>query len=1011
MASQTMQYIIPLLGGSAAAIGAAFFGNSIKEPVEEAPVEESPETPVEASTEEPPVEQSVEEQPVEETPVEQSGGAFGRPSWAPYTGQQAVSAQPISTVVSNIVQSIPSNSAAIQQELSKVTTDWENVSYELYNLGVKQKTILDKMNGSTGNPGIREVYRTALAKVNAGKIQIEFLTKQIENYNTKTESNGFDLLKSVFGDKVDKTEDEKQSKNGKNHATYLSRIDELVKNSSNPSISDLKRSGSDNLDKWWNLIKNNKSSSNASKPKLEELVDKLTNAEKTIYTNEDIVSENKDEYERLSSDLTDIRAKRVEKERLKSSLNERRLALINALSKTDKSISDVTTRFRPVSDSDLKNILLEYNKALLELEQKEKELKVWYIQNYMNATDKASKDADFTAKKKEVEDAKQTVERIRIQLSGQSSQEASPLDTIIFELKKNGVSGTVALTNLVPIFDMYYEISKQTTASKVVENLTKYYNMFIRGFDSKLVDEAFVYLSELSKRSVEAEYSEKLKDFIEKNKTIVYNAYANLQLTKEKIEKGANPVESLNTSEAVKALLEGKTVSQYRLTKSKNVFNWGKTNEQKINSLVENFGKKVIDKLETAKVGRYWFRSQEEVQLQPKKEVSERVTELAGLFTTKNAGLRIPVTDQEVEVEKSKVEELRSIAQQLKLLLQSEDEVVPLLNKLLKEGFTGGALSSENEKFVASLSKLLETSGAIDIELFNSANRKPVVNIERLMRETIKARIDEINYEYTVLEEYMLKTLKEQDKPIYRLRLIKPKILNLHKNLVKFKEFLSKIEGTTSTVNALIEMDNKIESVLTSLNDVSADTQEFKFPKLSIKLPDISAWIPKISFKWFWNFFKAPEPVENKDSTEYPSQELEDTIGQITEEEEAAEKAHESKCIEHVRSRLFSWERVGKKITENRVKSLITHNFNNDNVRLCLKNDSITIISSADGDENTKEGWDIAVNRQNRIDANQPIPTQQQQNSAAGTGIGGNHHTRRHWVRSKPSRFKTQRTY
>jgi hypothetical protein len=951
-----MQYIIPLLGGSAAAIGAAFFGNSIKQPVEELPAEQPveetsvDETPVEqeveqsveeAPVEEPPIEQEVEqtvEQPVEEPPVEQSGGAFGRPSWQPYDLSKPLSpVQSVSAVVSNIVQSIPSNSAAIQQELSKVTTDWENASYELYNLGVKQKTILDKMNGTTGNPGIREVYRTAFAKVNAGKIQVNFLTKQIEDYDKKVDGkNGFEVLKNFFGDRIEKTDDEKRNLNDKSHKTYLARIDDIVKKSSNSDVEEFKRSNSDSLDKWWGTITSNKKGSSSSKPKLEELVERLTKAEKDIYTNEDIVSENKDEYDRLSAELTDIRSKRVEKEKLKSSLNERRLALINALSKTDKSISDVTTRFRPVSDTDLKNILLEYNKALLDLDQREKELKVWYIQNYMNASDKAPKEAEFNAKKKEVEDAKQTVEQIRIQLSGQSSQEASPLDTIIFELKKNGVKGTVALTNLVPIFDMYYEISKQSTPSKVVENLTKYYNMFMRGFDDKLVDEAFVYVSELSKRSTETQYSGKLNDFIEKNKTIVYNAYANLQLTKDKIEKGANPTEALNTSEAVKALLEGKTITQYRLTKSKNVFNWGKTNEQKIVRLVENFGKKVVDKLETAKVGRYWRSGLEvEVQLEPKKEVSERVTELVALFNVKNAELIIPTEDSDVAAYRSKVEQLRSIAQQLKLLLLEDDPVVPMLNDLLKEGFSGGALSSENQKIVDSLASFKTKADSVSTELATPGNRKPVVNIERLMRETIKSKIEEINFEYNRLYEYMLKTAKEQDKSIYSLRLIKPKILNLHNKILKFKEFLSKIgeEKTKETIDILTKIDKYIEEILIRLNDESAsDEITFKLPELSIKLPDISAWIPKISFEWFWNFFKSPEPIENKDSTEYPSPEVESIIGQITKKEAAAEEAQETS-------------------------------------------------------------------------------TSEEQRAAAGTGLGGNHHTRRHWIRSKPSRFKTQRTY
>jgi hypothetical protein len=456
--------------------------------------------------------------------------------------------------------------------------------------------------------------------------------------------------------------------------------------------------------------------------------------------------------------------------------------------------------------------------------------------------------------------------------------------------------------------------------------------MFIRGFDSNLVDEAFVYLSELSKRSAETEYSEKIKDFIEKNKTIVYNAYANLQLTKEKIEKGANPIESLNTTEAVKALLEGKSITQFRLTKSKNVFNWGKTNEQKINSLVENFGKKIVDKLETAKVGRYWFKSQEEVQLQPKKEVSERVTELGVLFTAKNADLIIPTEDSDVALQKSKAEELRSIAQQLKLLLLEDDPIIPMLNNLLKEGFTGGALTSENQKIVDLLTTFKTAANSVSAELGTPENRKPVVNIERLIRETIKGKIDEINFEYNRLYEYMLKTTKEQDKPIYRLRLIKPKILNVHNKILKFKEFLLKIgeEKTKETIDILTKIDKYIEEILIRLNDESAsDEMTFKLPNLSIKLPDISAWIPKISFEWFWNFFKAPEQVLQSDFTDVGTG-FEGALPQTQEEQRSA---------------------------------------------------------------------------------NQPIPTPEEQRAAAGVGLGGNHHTRRHWVRLKPSRFKTQRTY
>ena len=227
-------YALTLVGASAAAMGAAFMGGNLH-PIGETGTQE--EVQYDLPPKEDPVEEKKEEvqydEPVPE-PVQQTvGGGFGRPSWAPMVATEPI--KTVGTIVSNVVQSVPSSTVLIQQELNKVTTDWESVSYDLYDLDVKKKDILDKLSGPAG---IRTKYRDALVKVTVGKRAIETVNKKIENPGTG--EKGMDILKRIIGDDINKKGSENEK--GK-HQDYLKRLDELVEKRTEPEIIPLKRNG------------------------------------------------------------------------------------------------------------------------------------------------------------------------------------------------------------------------------------------------------------------------------------------------------------------------------------------------------------------------------------------------------------------------------------------------------------------------------------------------------------------------------------------------------------------------------------------------------------------------------------------------------------------------------------------------------------------------------------------------------------------------------------------------
>jgi hypothetical protein len=690
-------YALTLVGASAAAMGAAFMGGNMHPVGDTGPPEPEPEPEPEVEVPEPePVPEPESEPEPEPEPVPEpvSGGAIGRPNWAPTPG--APPPKPLASIISAVTQAIPSNTAAIQVELNKVTTEWESVSYDLYDLTSQKQEKITKFDR------IKPDYRKAVRDLSVNQTKLDLYKKQINDYKEGKQDSGVSGLNAIIALKPNAGKNKGEEKN-EPHEAYLERLKRIVNGMTNAEVQGLKPQTGESDNDWWNRLKKGSSAT----VKIDDIFRNLDEAQDKVLTAQDIITDKKSEYEELEKQINDLRAKIAEKSALKVSLNQRRLALINALSETDKSITSAKTAFRPISDIDLKNKLVEYNRELLRLEDKQRDLRNWYIKNYMNQEVTAELTRQLTAEKQKVTDQQKIVDGLRLSLAGESSREGTPLDKLIFELKTNAVPGTQTLTDLVPIFDIYYEISKKTKAQEIIDNVDKYYKAFgtskemIIGFSGQVVDKAFGYISELSKKSTGTEYQSNLTDFITENRDIIFNAYANILIAKETVNKpNADPSVETDKAAVVDALLKGRSITWNKIvTNTKHIFNWGKTQQQKINKLSENFISRIVNRLESVNIGRNWRGVKTDELTVDTTSVPDQLNKVVTLFQEKYRELDgIPLdTDKNISSAAKLQNELRSLAVQLIMLLEPDDPAVVPLRDLVESNFKGGA--SEIEKF------------------------------------------------------------------------------------------------------------------------------------------------------------------------------------------------------------------------------------------------------------------------------------------------------------------------
>ena len=874
-------YAITLVGASAAAMGAAFMGGKMhpvgetgsppvletEVPLPEQEVANDPptsaQTPeVEAEAETPVEEEAdatVVETPVEADPVPNSetepavrGGAIGRPTWAP--NPDAVPPKTLSSILTTVTQSIPTNTAAIQAELNKVTIDWENANYDIYSLGLDKKKILETLDGSPGVTGYRTRYRTASAQIHVNKMLVENINRKLQNTSTQTSEKGIDIIKKVLGKKFERNKDTEKD----NRIYYERIIHEIEKEPEDKIPLNLRfdpevhvKKGKSNYDVWWNLVSGNPSNQSID---ISKLTKELISAETAIGTNEDIVNDTREEYERLTKELTDIRTKISEKTLLIKSLNERRLALINALSVTDKTITSARSSFRPISDQQLKDKLVEYNKALLDLEEAKRTFRSWYISDYLNADVKPSDD-EVTAQKDPVKTAEKVVNRLRIALAGESSQQGTPLDKIIFELKRNAVPGTQALADLVPVFDVYYEVSRKTKAREIIDDLARYYKFFatsrdiVIGFSGQIVDRGFGYLFELSKRSEGTDYDTALKTFIGENRDIIYNAYANLKITQGVMEStSGDPSSIMNTTDAVRGLLEGKTKVQLNISKLQRSITsaFTKTDKDKIARLVEDFGRRIVDRLETVNIGRNWRGLKTDEISMVLRTVAEQVTDLSAKYVEKNRELNdAPLdTDEQILYAGKLQSELRSLAQQLLLVLQSEDPAFELLEQMVKNTFNGGDPTPENQRLKKVIEAFETKSNIASIELNKPLNRKPVTNLPRLFREILDNKIKNLKEDYAVIKktsfnlgEFFNNYSEGETIPQDSRFDLRQDINNLRKRCRNFLRLINETKILISKTNLLTDLHEEINKLTQFVNSIYPSVTDLIFEVSVTGLP------------------------------------------------------------------------------------------------------------------------------------------------------------------------------
>jgi hypothetical protein len=608
-------YALGIVGGSLAAMAASYIGSNLTGTTlsapELTPSKKEPETeePVQETIEEPePEEPSSAVAPSLPEIESMAGGGFGRPSWAPLNPQATPT---INTLVSK-VEVLPNNTTDLQKELTQVTHDLEDLNYQVFQLESKRKPLEDEFKK------IRTSYRAALVKQSTSKAQISIINQQLEGAkNPKKDEKGLSKKFIQNSDKYKKTDDEKNNKDGKNHKSWLERIKGLLEK--DDSIDkESKPAQGQSMDDWWSKLPNEGTS---AKFDINKLIADLSAQEQTLFEAEDIISDEKEKFESLNAEITQIRSELLESKLKSKSLENRRILLISALTK-QTGLVDSKTELLPLTTAEIQEKLVNYNTKLLELADAERTLKEFYMKKFnteasrLTIAGKTKRDFGDNSDgkklfeyKEEVDKKREDLEMLKLELAGKSKVTISPLTELINNLRFNNIQGIEAIDNntFKTVFNTYSEIAN-SNPSTILTKLDEYHKFFgtksdyVMGYNGQTISRGFLYVVELRKRNQDVKDS--LDKFIKENVDLAYKAFVNLGSVKEIIDSRRDPNGELpNTSDSVRALLEGRSVNYSKLVngfknlKKGAVALFNTSDQKKIESLVKNFEERIINKL------------------------------------------------------------------------------------------------------------------------------------------------------------------------------------------------------------------------------------------------------------------------------------------------------------------------------------------------------------------------------------------------------------------------------
>jgi hypothetical protein len=916
-------YALGLVGGTLATMAASYVGSNLTdkkgetppklEPVAEQAAEPIAEQVV-APTEQPPQE-SVEEAPTEDLPdeevpaeqvlsggkrprpeEEQDGGGFGRPSWAPLNPQSSPPPT-LGALVTQVTQAVPSTASGIQEELNKVTRDLEDTSYSIYEIEGSLKS------KSADFEKIRSSYQAAVITKRVTSIEVARLTKDLEPKKDNEPKVGgkpnefIDTLKKVLETDVKRKDTETNSQ-------YNARIIDLVNKSNRdelkkykPTAGDLRSEDSKN--KWFERMRSSGSgAASAPAETIEQKIKKLTDAETKLFQAENTILEKKEDYENLLKEITDLRTKLTDLKIRRNSAETRRVALIGALTTRNKIPTDVTSEFVPASAAEVQEILIKYNKQLSEIQTAERNLKLYFIANFPTSEDRnklqglslgsvgiTSEQTKFLTDNKALADKKKELEKIKLELAGASKGTISELNVLLNTLRQNGVAGAdEALGNstIQTVFNTYKKISEAPNANAIIVNLDEYWKTFgtksdwLVGYNGQTVSRAFLYVNELYKRqsaSENVEIANALKKFMDDNARIAYKALAKLEVTKVTIDKNNDPSRLfLDTSDAVDALLEGRSVSYNKLVKGvSGKLEYFKTPDKtKIESLVNNFKARIIDKFIaiTLNTGLPIVGKKEVYAIDPR-EIRDKVADLIGKI------IESPVEDPAGITGNTdlNIENIISYASRLSVLLEGDDELANPTINFLENPFENSRDSAETYKKAVELqkgrprsyieenqlgkqlSKFVIDEATLINSIFENIEKSKAERIEKFNEtlESVDSTEQEKNTEKSVMRAYIGELL------YYKLPNLKNKIINI---VYIFKLF-DKQEEVILQFNSMIERIDTIAEGLRELIEQSAEADNgwkdiVKIPSFNLpKLPSIS--IPKfpvLTGLKIWDFFK-----------------------------------------------------------------------------------------------------------------------------------------------------------
>ena len=523
--------------------------------------------------------------------AEQQGGSnqdggYGRPTWAPVRAPESLAkdlglpaGSPAATLVAKSTGTYKKNPQEIQSELVDVDSQLRVLRVKEFQLKgsiAEQNNILGSTG--TGTETLIKRYNTQYNSYLTGKTEYDYYNKQISKIvnesgpeiDTRTFREQYKEFYETKGKNPSDLDDGAKTVEVFNYLKSVSNElpDHLKVKDKNKSGVPIKASD------WWGTLKNKPGSSSGNPGDLKGLLKKRSDA-LTQYTDaEEKMSEFKESYESAKSNLDEYKKQLKDLQSKIKELNDKKELLKTDLSNYeiprglfDKKDGQTIKKSVLPTGEDLNILLREYKDIQQKIKETQEEIDN-YVSAKLDSDANWKSDTDYETLTGKMTTLKTSLDTIIQKIEGRTSEQKKLLEDNEFEslakfmMKEKNIKQATELllkTSFPQVFKMYLELSK-ASSDTIYDKVDKYYNFFKKGvssFNGQDVSRAFAFFYGLTKEPrISEDLKNKVTQFSQRNKEIISNALVNLEFALKEIKTPTTEERSI----VEQALMSGESI-------------------------------------------------------------------------------------------------------------------------------------------------------------------------------------------------------------------------------------------------------------------------------------------------------------------------------------------------------------------------------------------------------------------------------------------------------------------